>query len=79
MQIEQECSGALILHWKPSSIRKLRVPLIRESRMRDIADMVTASKDAQRKSMQLLYQAKTLVEQLIEEAAMEGGRMKAEG
>lgn len=79
MQIEQECSGALILHWKPSSIRKLRVPLIRESRMRDIADMVTASKDAQRKSIQLLYQAKTRVEQLVEEAAMEGGRMKAEG
>ena len=69
MQVEQECSGALIIHWKPSSIRKLRIPLIKESRMQEIADLVTQSKDAQRDSMRLLNQAKTRVEQLIEEAA----------
>jgi len=68
MQVEQECSGALILHWKPAAIRKLRIPLLSNHKMQEIADLVTKSKQANRESDQLLQQAKTRVEQLIEAA-----------
>ena len=68
MQVEQDCSGALILHWKPSSIRKLRIPLLTKPKMQEIADLVSKSKQAKRESERLFEQAKTRVEQLIEAA-----------
>lgn len=68
MQVERECSGALILHWKPSLIRKLRVPILPVSTMDKIAELVAESKQARRRSNELLEQAKARVEQLIEEA-----------
>lgn len=68
MQIEHDCSGALIVHWKPSSIRKLRIPLISTERMLKIDELVTKSKQAMRDSARLLDQSKTRVEHLIEEA-----------
>jgi hypothetical protein len=68
MQIDRECSGALILHWKPVSIRKLRIPILAEAVMYKIATLVTEAKLARRKSNDLLDQAKARVEQLIEEA-----------
>jgi restriction endonuclease S subunit len=68
MQVERECSGALILHWKPASIRKLRIPILAEPIMRQIADLVIEAKLARRESVRLLEQAKARVEQLIEEA-----------
>jgi len=68
MQVERECSGALILHWKPALIRKLRVPILPVPIMEKIAELVTEAKRARRKSDELLEQAKTRVEQLIAEA-----------
>ncbi len=68
MQIERECSGALILHWKPALIRKLRIPILSQSVMDKIAELVTQAKRARRESDKLLEQAKTRVEQLIEAA-----------
>ena len=69
MQVERECSGALIIHWKPSSIRGLRIPLLESRKMRSLAGMVATAKQASRESDALLEQAKARVEQLIEEAA----------
>lgn len=68
MQIEQECSGALILHWKPSSIRRLRIPMLSRDAMLRIANLVTESKQAKRESVTSLQKAKASVEQLIEGA-----------
>jgi len=68
MQIERECSGALILHWKLSLIRKLRIPVLPAPVMGKIAELVTEAKQARRKSNELLDQAKARVEQLIEAA-----------
>jgi len=68
MQIERECSGALILHWKPALIRKLRIPVLPAPVMGKIAELVTEAKRARRKSDELLKQAKARVEQLIEAA-----------
>jgi hypothetical protein len=68
MQIERECSGALILHWKPTLIRKLRVPILPVTVMDKIAELATEAKQTKRKADELIEQAKTRVEQLIEEA-----------
>jgi len=68
MQVERECSGVLILHWKPASIRKLRIPIVAERIMRRIEELVIEAKLARLESVRLLEQAKDRVEQLIEEA-----------
>lgn len=69
MQASRDCSGALILHWKPDEIRKLRVPILSDSLMSQIAELAYQSKLARRESKQLLEKAKNEVERLIEEAA----------
>lgn len=66
MQIEQECSGALILHWKPSSIRKLKIPLLSLEKMKQISELVVESKRSMYESKKLLEEAKLRVEELIE-------------
>lgn len=68
MQIEQECSGALIVHWKPEAIRKLEIPLLPLKIMNQLNNLVSDSKKAKIESQSLLEQAKSCVEQLIEEA-----------
>jgi restriction endonuclease S subunit len=67
MQIDQECSGALIMHWKPSSISKLRIPVLPENIMKEIGRLVSESKKVLTESKQLLEQAKRRVEELIEQ------------
>jgi type I restriction enzyme, S subunit len=69
MQADRDCSGALITHWKPEQIRKMKIPILSSETMEHLADLVTRSKAARRKSKQLLEQAKIHVEELIEEAS----------
>lgn len=69
MQATRDCSGALILHWKPEQIRKLRIPILSKSLMNELSDLVIESKKAQKKSKELLDQAIQEVESLIEKAA----------
>jgi len=69
MQAERECSGALITHWKPEQIRRLRIPILMKENMQEISELVVKSKEARKQSQQLLADAKARVEQLIEEAA----------
>lgn len=69
MQIQRDCSGALIVHWKPEDIRNLKIPILSEETMNSLANMVTQSKQAFKQSKQLLEDAKAKVEALIEEAS----------
>lgn len=69
MQAQRDCSGALILHWKPEDVRKLRIPILAPELMEEIADMAFKAKSALRQSKVLLEQAKNEVETLIEQAA----------
>lgn len=69
MQASRDCSGALILHWKPEEIRKLRIPVLSEQLMKELADLAYNSKVARKESLELLEQAKKEVETLIEQAA----------
>jgi len=68
MQIEQECSGALIVHWKPGSIKKLKIPILSDSIMKKLNDLVSNSKKARNESQWLLEKAKHRIEELIEQA-----------
>ncbi|MCC6933032.1 MAG: hypothetical protein IT292_07240 [Deltaproteobacteria bacterium] len=67
MQVAQECSGALIVHWKPGSIKRLRIPLLSDSVMKELGQLVSESKKARTESQQLLEQAKRRVEEFIEQ------------
>lgn len=69
MQADRDCSGALITHWKPEQIRKLKIPILEKETMIKLAELVSYSKIARKQSKDLLAQAKNRVEQLIEEAA----------
>ncbi len=69
MQASRDCSGALILHWKPEEIRKLRIPILSDHLMKQIAELAYNSKVARKESKLLLEQAKQQVETLIEQAA----------
>lgn len=68
MQAERECSGALISHWKPEQIRKLKIPIIDSLKMEEIAVLVEKAKAARKESKTLLEQAKIRVEELIEQS-----------
>lgn len=67
MQAARDCSGALITHWKPEQIRKLKIPILKKEVMLQLAELVSNSKMARKQSKDLLAQAKNRVEQLIEE------------
>lgn len=69
MQANRDCSGALISHWKPQDIRKMKIPILKDSIMKELSEMIIKSKQALKQSKHLLEQAKSRVEQLIEEAA----------
>lgn len=68
-QIDRDCSGALIIHWKPKDIAALRIPILSDEMMNKLANLVIESKEAKKESEQLLDHAKKRVEDLIEGAA----------
>ena len=69
MQANRDCSGALITHWKLEQIRKMKIPLLNQSVMEKLADLVICSKNARKQSKELLETAKRRIEELIEETA----------
>ncbi len=69
MQAKRDCSGALILHWKPEDIRKMKIPILPKEIRNHLAELVVKSKEARRESKRLLAQAITEVETLIEQAS----------
>ena len=68
MQVERDCSGALILHWKHRDIAKLQIPILSDEKMNELTSLIIQFKQAKHESQKLLEQAKHRVEQLIEEA-----------
>ncbi|PNH91511.1 restriction endonuclease subunit S [Vibrio diazotrophicus] len=67
-QIDRDCSGALIVHWKPKDIAALKIPILKQDKMAELSDLVNQSKIAKKESEQLLDRAKRMVEELIEGA-----------
>jgi type I restriction enzyme, S subunit len=68
MQAQRDCSGALILHWKPEDIKSLRIPILRTNEMEEFAHMVIKAKVSKKKSIELLDFAQNEIENYIEQS-----------
>jgi restriction endonuclease S subunit len=67
MQVERDCGGSVILHWKPEQVKRLQIPILPLSIQQEIASLVQQSHEARRKAKELLELAKRAVEIAIEE------------
>jgi len=67
MQVERDCGGSVILHWKPEQVKRLQIPLLPLSIQQEIASLVQQSHEARKKAKELLELAKRAVEIAIEE------------
>ena len=67
-QTQKHARGSAQAELYPADIDKFIVPLLPPDQQKAIGDFVRLSLEKQRESTRLLYQAKTRVEQLIEEA-----------
>jgi restriction endonuclease S subunit len=68
MQVERDCGGSVILHWKPEQVKKLKIPIIPQLTQQKIASLVQQSYEARSKAKELLEIAKRAVEIAIEES-----------
>jgi type I restriction enzyme S subunit len=67
MQVERDCGGSVILHWKPEQVKRLQIPILPLSIQQEIASLVQQSHEARKKAKELLELAKRAVEIAIEE------------
>jgi restriction endonuclease S subunit len=67
MQIERDCGGSVIPHWRPEQVKRLKIPFLPLSIQQEIASLVQKSHEARRKAKELLEIAKRAVEIAIEE------------
>jgi restriction endonuclease S subunit len=67
MQIERDCGGSVILHWKPEQVKRLQIPLLPLSTQQEIASLVQQSHEVRKEAKELLEVAKKAVEITIEE------------
>jgi hypothetical protein len=67
MQVERDCGGSVILHWKPEQVKRLQIPILPLSIQQEIASLVQQSREARKKAKELLEVAKKAVEIAIEE------------
>jgi type I restriction enzyme S subunit len=71
MQVERDCGGSVILHWKPEQVKRLQIPLLPLSIQQEIASLVQQSHEARKKAKELLEIAKRAVEIAIEDSEAE--------
>ncbi len=70
LQAERDAGGSIIVHWKPEQIRNVLIPILPKEVQQKIADLVKKSHEARKKSKQLLEEAKSRVEEMIEKNAV---------
>jgi len=66
LQAERDAGGSIIAHWKPEQIKNLVVPILPSALQEKIADLITKSHQARTRAMELLEEAKSKVEEMIE-------------
>lgn len=66
MQVEKLSGGALIAHLKPSDFETFKIPLIKSSIQKQIAEKILESHKLRKESKELLEEAKRKVEEEIE-------------
>jgi len=65
-QTERDTGGSVIIHWRPEQIKNCLIPVLSKSAQQKIADLVCKSHQTRKKAKELLEEAKTKVEELIE-------------
>ena len=65
-QAERDAGGSVIAHWKPDRIRNILIPVLPREKQDEIAELVRKSHEARKKSKELLEEAKSKVEEMIE-------------
>jgi restriction endonuclease S subunit len=66
MQTERDGGGSIITHWRPEQVKSVIIPVLPKPTQQKIADLVQKSYEARSKAKQLLSEAKSKVENLIE-------------
>lgn len=66
MQAERDAGGSVIAHWKPEQIKNILTPVLPKYTQQKIADLVRKSYEARKRSKELLGEAKSKVEEMIE-------------
>lgn len=66
LQIERDCGGSVIIHWKPEQIKELQIPILPRETQQKIAELVKQSHEARNRAKELLEEAKRKVEEAIE-------------
>ena len=66
IQVERDCGGSVILHWKPEQVKRLQIPILPLETQQEIASLVQQSHEARKKAKELLEIAKRAVEIAIE-------------
>ena len=66
MQVERDCGGSVILHWKPEQVKRLQIPILPLETQQKIASLVQKSHEARKNAKELLEIAKKAVEIAIE-------------
>ncbi|MBE6302328.1 MAG: restriction endonuclease subunit S [Bacteroidales bacterium] len=66
LQAERDAGGSIIQHWKPSEIEKVQIPILPLDIQANISKKIQYSFLLRKESLQLLEQAKLLVEHSIE-------------
>lgn len=65
-QVERDAGGSIISHWKPEQVKNMQIPILPKTTQQKIAELVKKSYEARKKAKELLKEAKSKVEQLIE-------------
>jgi restriction endonuclease S subunit len=66
LQIERDGGGSVITHWKSEQIKRLKIPVLLSKTQQEIASLICQSHEARKKAKELLEEAKSKVENLIE-------------
>ncbi|MEM4068146.1 MAG: restriction endonuclease subunit S [Candidatus Micrarchaeaceae archaeon] len=64
-QVERDCGGSVITHWKLNQIENLLIPILSPETQRRIAELVRESHEARKKAKELLEEGKKRIEKEI--------------
>jgi len=67
LQIERDCGGSVITHWRPDQIKNLQIPILPPETQKKIAELVKQSHETRKKAKESLEEAKRKVEKAIED------------
>jgi len=68
VQAERDAGGSVIAHWRPEQVKNILIPILPKLIQQKISGLIRRSHESRKKAKELLEEAKTRVEKLIEQA-----------